>query len=218
MPNAIGQQNGVTTFRFVVVASIRQGKNMTRGIKDEPPLPANFVVYDYLNPSPYFSQDKIDFIESIRADFSAGDLIIIRGIESFIFNKNTGIVSDTSIPGLRKDLPSDYIYVKRFSTDRFQKMMDEFLSFVPPDFPTEDLYKCHMPGCRVIAPNGDRYYPFAFHGNLEQWRKRLEASADFHQTLLGQFDHGKFVLSDGQRFDFSALKVENAEKDFPKSW
>jgi hypothetical protein len=214
------RENDINNFRFNVVPSTRQLNDMiTRDSQGQLSLPPHFVVYDYLNPSHFFTQDEIKVIESIRDYFSEEDLEVIRNIESSIFNKNTGLVNNSFIPGLRQDPPRGYLYVRRFSKDKFGKMMDLFLDYVPSDFPVEDRYRCNMPGFRVTVPNGDRYYPFAFHGNLEQWRKRLKESADFHHTLLGQFDHGKFVLSDGESFNFSAIKVERVwTRDFPKSW
>jgi hypothetical protein len=58
-----------------------------------------------------------------------------------------------------------------------------------------------------------------FHGNLDEWRKRLLHSAMVHHTLLGDFQHGKFLLSDGRRFDFSAIVVDRVKnRTYPKDW
>ncbi len=185
----------------------------------EKPLPSNFVEYDHLDPSPHFTKQQIDYIESIRDDFNAEDLARIRDIEWFMLNLNVEGMAEGVIPGLRTKPGIGCLYIRRYSTEKYTKMIDAFLDYIPKDFPKEHVLKCYMPSYRVTLPTGDQFYPIVFHGDLNAWRKRLEESAYVHHTLTGHFDHGKFVVSDGRRFDFSAIKVDKVKSEpIPKAW
>ncbi len=98
-------------------------------------------------------------------------------------------------------------------------MMDRFWGYVPDGFPQERVDRCRMPAVRVTIPDGDRYYPFVFRYDLDQWRSRLLGAADLHHTLIGEFDRGEFVLSSGQKFSFAALELDRLKsRDYPEDW
>ena len=178
--------------------------------KDQPLAP-HFVVYDYSNPSPLFTYEQVQRIESIRKDFNEEDLTRIRKIEKWILNTNTGWLNSPAITGLRPKSTNGHRYLKRFSADRYADMIDTFLDQVHYGVPATSL-PCHMPGLRVTLPNGDKFYPILFHDDLEKWARVLDEAAALFKTELGQFDHGKFVVSNGEVYPFSSICIDKLEK------
>ena len=76
-----------------------------------------------------------------------------------------------------------------------------------------------MPGLRVTLPNGDKFYPILYHGDIEKWPRVLDETAAFFKTELGQFDHGKFVVSNGDVYPFSSIGIDELEiVPPPKDW
>lgn len=187
--------------------------------------PAHLIDYDPIDPSPEFTQEQIKFIESVRAHISGEDLAALRRFEWFQLNLNwkqfgePPLLGYGAVPGLRDGPGVGTLYVRRFSSDRHAKMMDSFLDYIPEGFPEGDVRRCHMPGYRLETPNTDVYYPIVFNGNITEWRRRLTESSKIHHTVLGEFDNGKFVLPDGKKFSFGALKLDRLKsKVYPKDW
>ena len=188
-----------------------------------PDAKPHIVEFDPDAPASVFTREQIDYVNSIAEYLSPSQVEGVRRLEHLIFNRNVNACAWFFVPGLRGDTNFDgtdegIVYVKRFSSARYAKMMDLFLDHEPSDFPKEGSGG-NMPGYRVTLPNGDRFYPIAFFGDLVAWRKRLRESADLHGTELAHFDRGTFVVSDGQRFAFADLRIEALEtRRTPSSW
>ena len=116
---------------------------MKRSMTDFPPLPSNFVVYDPDNPSPYFSPEKIAYIESIKDDFSDEEVKQIRRMERFTFNLNMGGGGADEIPGIRKHPVEQHLYFKRFSPASWRADVKTLMARIPDEF--ADRRRCLMP-------------------------------------------------------------------------
>lgn len=182
------------------------------------PLPDNFIVYNHDRPSPYFPPEKVAYIESINSDFSEEELRAIRSMERFAFNLNTGGVGGDEFAGLRKQEKEDSLYFRRFSDEPWKDVVKSFMARIPPDFEYRRRTLMHLH--RATLPNGDRYYPITFRGDLDAWRRHLHQAAVGCGTLLGWFEKGKFVLSDGSKVGFLDLKWDRLlhRQRIPKKW
>ena len=197
---------------------------MNNGSKDRALMPPNFIAYDDECPSPQFSREDIGYIESIKGFLSEEGQKKCRDVEWFTLNINTGVISCGDIPGLRGDRNFwgsiiGNIYVKRFSSQSYETMMDKFLAPILQDIPFEGRDACVMHPFRVALPNGDKFYPYSVGGDLRAWRRRLQECADTHHTVLGHFERGNFIVSDGGIFGFDTLEVDRIKSRLtPKSW
>ena len=193
-------------------------KRKRQKVDKDTPLAPHFVFYDYTNPSPAFTEKDVSYIEMPSEYLGDEDLARVRGIEDWVLNTNTGWLNSPAIPGLRPRSTNGHRYVRRYSDDSYERMMDTFLEHIEPKFLPRGL-PCNMPGFRVTVPNGDRYYPIMFHDDLEKWVRVLDEAAAFFQTDLAQFDRGKFVVSGGVIHPFSSVEIEPLEEvPPPKDW
>ena len=86
-------------------------------------------------------------------------------------------------------------------------MRKEFADRVKPDDPSDQIGGYHGEALRLTSPDGEHFYPIYYHGNLPAWRKRLDETVAFFDTLIGRFQHGKFVVSDGRQIEFADMDV-----------
>ena len=184
-------------------------------------LRPHLIEYDRNDPSPHFTSAHIRYIETRQDGFSESELAWIRDYEYFIFNLyyTKGLVARV-IPGLRSYPGAETQYVMRYNTMNYQSMMDDFLSYKSPDLPEGLSDYCNMPGCRFTTLDKAHFYPINYHEDLPGWRKLISESAKLHDTLTGQLEGGKFVLSDGRRVSFSDLTVASltGQVPYPPDW
>ena len=168
----------------------------------------DLIEYDRSNVSPHFTTEMIQFRESRQQGLSARDHAKLDEIEFFILNLNSGGFVSCAVPGLRANPLTEVRYLKRFNKERIEIMMSKFMGYVPHDFPSDQIDRCYFKAFRLKTPDGGKFYPITYNGNLPAWRKRLDDNAAFFKTLIGRFENGKFVLSDGQRIEFADMEVE----------
>ena len=168
----------------------------------------DLIEYDREHPSSHFSSEWVRYIESRQIGLSERDHQRLDQIEFFILNLNHGGLISCAIPGLREVPSIEVRYVKRFSTIGYWRMINEFFEYIPPDFPQDQVGRCNMPAFRLTLPDGAQFYPVQYNGDFLAWRKRLDDSAAFFKTLIGRFENGKFVVSDGRQLEFADMDVE----------
>lgn len=181
----------------------------------------HLIEYDRNNPSPKFSDELIQLIETIQDGFSESELALIRDYEYFIFNiyfPNELICRQ--IPGIRPNKNFEVVYIMRFNNDDYRSMMNRFLEHIPADAPSDLTAHCNMPGERLTIPDGSKFYPINYHYDLAAWRRQISESAKLHNTKTGRFENGKFVLSDGQTINFSDLVITGltGQVPYPADW
>ena len=180
----------------------------------------HLIEYDRESPSPLFSAEMIAWINSIQDGFSTAELAWLHENEYFILNTIVGDLIGHVVPGLRPQPSTETEYVRRYNSADCKAMMDEFLSYVPPGLTKEFLDYCNRPRYRVTMANGDRFYPVEYHNDLAAWRRQVSESAKLRGTITGRFEHGKFVLSNGQKINFSDLTVARLfdYESYPSDW
>ena len=167
----------------------------------------DLIEYDRNNVSPYFTLDLIRYVEGRQTGLTERDHAKLDEIEWFILSLYTGRLTSLAIPGLRVYPRTEHCYIKRFNQNPYRSMKKEFMDYVPPDCPSNQIGGYHGEALRLTSPDGEHFYPIYYHGNLSAWRKRLDDTATFFKTLTGRFQHGRFVVSDGRQIEFADMDV-----------
>lgn len=183
-------------------------------------LRPHLVEYDRDNPSPRLSEPFLRYVRSVQSGFSKQELDWLNEYEFFIFNTFDGYWTERAVPGLRAKKDIETHYVRRYSSADYRSMMNEFLEYIPSGFPKNLTNYCYMPNYRLTLTNGDKFYPICCRNDLAGWRIQIVESAKLHCTTTGQFESGKFVLSNGQRINFSDLTVASlaGREPYPSDW
>lgn len=63
-------------------------------------------------------------------------------------------------------------------------------------------------GCTITIPEGLDFYAIGYHGDIDGWRKDIEAGAQALGLLLAHIDNDRFVISDGRSFALSECVVK----------
>jgi hypothetical protein len=185
-------------------------------ISSDAPYGHLLVEYDPQNPDPCFTPECIAYIEARQSGLTRRDIAKLDEIEWFTCHRHTRTMNQVAIPGLRPGGRWDTCYVKRFNTDPYLLMLNEFLAYIPDGFPEEQADRWIIEGYRLTSGNGEQFYPIDYNGNLVAWRKRMLDNAEHFGTLIARFDHGRFVVSDGRETEFADMSVAIANgKDIP---
>ncbi len=183
---------------------------------DSQPYRHLLVAYDPKNPDPCITPEFIRYIESRQPGLTDRDIAKLDEIEWFTFHRQLKKLNEFAIPGLRPDHYTETRYVRRYSAKRYWTMISEFLSYMPSDFPVDQAGRCLLPGYRLTCSDGSHFYPVEYNGDLPVWRKRLADNAVHFETLIGYFDHGRFVISDGREIEFADMEVASTpQKSIP---
>lgn len=180
-------------------------------IRDDHPYKHLMVEYDPKNPDPLFTQAQINYIESRQAGLTERDIAKLDEIEWFIGHRHLKTLASFAIPGLRPSGLHEIRYFKRFDSQPYVEMNKQFFSYVPPDFPIDQVDRCFLQSIRLKDTEENCFYPISYNGNIPAWRKRMLDNADHFETTIGYFDHGRFVVSDGREVEFADMDVLGLE-------
>ena len=165
------------------------------------------VEYDPDNVDPCFPPDVIRYIESRQAGLTPRDIAKLDEIEWFVFHRQLKTFTSFAVPGLRELKLLEVRYFKRYNKNKYRKMINDFVAYVPPDFPSDQVDRRLLVACRLTSPDGSQFYPIQYNGDFVAWRKRMMDNAAHFGTMIGYFDHGRFVVSDGQEIEFADMDV-----------
>ncbi|WP_329914948.1 hypothetical protein [Stenotrophomonas sp. SMYL86] len=62
--------------------------------------------------------------------------------------------------------------------------------------------------CRIVAPNGQCYQCLTFHGDLDGWRKAVEAAAKARGIGLARIEGHRLKISEDQSFALEECRIE----------
>ena len=183
-------------------------------------IPPRAYPYNYDRLLPPFTAENTAALESIKEFLSDSELDQARRLETVYFSSVFQRVVGTFIPGLRHYDTSFCLYVRRFNSIYYEELLENFMDAVYTGCLKEDLGGIHWDWFRVTVPDGDRYYPLDFHGNLQGWIDRMIAVATEKGTTMGWFDKGKFCLTDGRKMAFGDLCIERLKggEPIPNDW
>ncbi|CNI82179.1 Uncharacterised protein [Yersinia rohdei] len=63
-------------------------------------------------------------------------------------------------------------------------------------------------GCNITLPDGQLFYAMGYHGDIEGWRKDIEAGAKRLGLFLAHIEGDRFIVSDGRSFALSECTIE----------
>ncbi len=63
-------------------------------------------------------------------------------------------------------------------------------------------------GCSITPLDGPLFHAVIYHGDIDGWRKDIEAGAKGMGLLLAQIEGDQFVITDGRSIPLSECKIE----------
>jgi len=100
----------------------------------------------------------------------------------------------------------EFIYYENFHTSsassQFRKLLASAGEF------TASSGGIVSDSCRITLPNGQRFLALSFHGDLDGWRKAVEAGARNLGLSLARIEDDHLIISDGQSVPLSECKVD----------
>ncbi|NKL63761.1 hypothetical protein [Rhizobium leguminosarum] len=110
------------------------------------------------------------------------------------------------IPGTQPVDGVEFVYFSDDGKNKFAKQFNNLTLDVEPRAATRG--GMNERGCRITPPNGPLFHAVGYHGDVEGWRKDVQAGAKARGLLLAQIEDGDFIVSDGRRFALSECQVE----------
>lgn len=111
------------------------------------------------------------------------------------------------IPGMEKIEGMVVVYFSdNGKKDSFKKKFNNLICFTEPPF-AKNGGSSEL-GCTVTLPEGLPFYAIEYHGDIDGWRKDIEAGAQGLGLLLAHIENDRFVVSDGRSFTLSECVVK----------
>lgn len=116
------------------------------------------------------------------------------------------ITRERAIPGTGPEGAEKVRYV---SFDESQKPSEIFESVVwkikPPMVKNGGV---NLENFTITTPDGARFYPLKYHGDVMGWQKQIEAGAEMLGLFTAKIDSDALSLSDGRSYPLSACTIE----------
>lgn len=100
----------------------------------------------------------------------------------------------------------EFIYYEddgiRSASSQFRKLLDSAGEFTASSGGTVS------DSCRIALPNGQCFLALSLHGDLDGWRKAVEAGARNLGLRLARIEDDHLIISDGQSVPLSECKVD----------
>ncbi len=114
--------------------------------------------------------------------------------------------ADRIAPGINPVAGVEFFYYEDFHTgsasSQFRKLLDSAGEF------TASSGGIVSDSCRITLPNGQCFLALSFHGDLDGWRKAVEAGARNLGLRLARIEDDRLIIFDGQSVPLSECKVD----------
>lgn len=110
------------------------------------------------------------------------------------------------IPGTVAIDGSEFVYFSDDGVSHFRKQFKKLTEFTNP--PNAKSGGVSERGCKVTLPDGQLFHAIGYHGDIEGWRKDIEAGARALHLLLARIEGSVFVVSDGRSFPLDECKID----------
>ncbi|MBW8775743.1 MAG: hypothetical protein JF596_12175 [Stenotrophomonas sp.] len=114
--------------------------------------------------------------------------------------------ADRIAPGINPAAGVELFYYEDFHTgsasSQFRKLLDSAGEF------TASSGGIVSDSCRITLPNGQCFLALSFHGDLDGWRKAVEAGARNLGLRLARIEDDRLIIFDGQSVPLSECKVD----------
>jgi hypothetical protein len=113
---------------------------------------------------------------------------------------------DKTIPGTVVREGREVVYFSDDGKTDFNSQFERLTKNVNPRHATRGGKTSQ--GCRLWLPDGTLFHPVSYHGDVEGWRKDIEAGARQLNLLLARVEGNRLVVSDGRSFALADCKVK----------
>ena len=110
-----------------------------------------------------------------------------------------------AIPGVLPIEGQQVIYFSDDGNNSLRKQFSAITCFVDP--PNAKCGGVNDRGCQIVPPNGPAFYAISYHGDLDGWRRDIEAGAKGLGLLLACIENEKFVISTGESIPLKDCKI-----------
>lgn len=111
-----------------------------------------------------------------------------------------------NVPGVTAVDEQQVVYFSDDGKNKFRKQFNNITCFSEP--PNAVRGGVNDRGCKVTPPAGPIFYAISYHGDLDGWRKDIEAGAIGLGLLLAKIKGDQLVISDGRSILLSDCKIE----------
>lgn len=173
-------------------------------------LPFHYVDYVRESPHPKFTPFQIEYIRSIDDILTPQEVDAVYEAESFRIRLEDGEVRCREVPGLRPRYGNTVVWVQRYSDELFAEFMEKVMDHIAahPCGPKWFL-RFGIP-FRILIEGTGTFYPLSYGEADTKSRDRVRGRMAEVGALTGEFENGKFVLSDGRIFPVAAMRIERA--------
>ena len=179
---------------------------------NRPARPAffHYVEYSREDPHPKFTGPQLDYIRSIDGILTPQELDTVSSAESFRVRLEDGEVSCREVPGLRPRYGNTVVYIQRYSDERFAKFMEKVMDQIAGEPQGPKMFPRFISPVRVTIQGVGTFYPISYGVGAVQWREKVRRKMAEVGALTGEFENGRFVLSDGGVFPVAAMQIERS--------
>lgn len=110
------------------------------------------------------------------------------------------------VPGTTVVDGQQVVYFSDDGKSKFRKQFDCITCFTEP--PNAVRGGVNERGCKITPPSGPLFHAISYHGDLDGWRKDIEAGAEGLGLLLARIEGDQFVITDGRSIPLSDCKIE----------
>lgn len=110
------------------------------------------------------------------------------------------------IPGADGATTRGVIYFSDDGKNKFSKQFKNITCFANP--PNATNGGVSEGGCKIVPPDGPIFHAAIYHGDLDGWRKDVEAGAKGLGLLFARIEGDLFIISDGRLVPLSNCKIE----------
>lgn len=111
-----------------------------------------------------------------------------------------------NVPGVTVVDGQQVVYFSDDGKNKLRKQFNNITCFSEP--PNAVRGGVNDRGCKVTPPSGPIFHAISYHGDLDGWRKDIEAGAMGLGLLLAQIKGDQLVISDGRSIPLSDCKIE----------
>jgi len=110
------------------------------------------------------------------------------------------------IPGTVAVEGTEFVYFADDGKNKFRQQFRNLTEFTTP--PNAKHGGANERGCKITLSSGQLFHAIGYHGDLEGWRKDIEAGAQALHVPLARIEGDTFVISDGRLCPLSECKIE----------
>ena len=111
-----------------------------------------------------------------------------------------------TVPGTMLVAGQQVVYFSDDGKNTFRKQFDDITFFTEP--PNALSGGVNERGCRITPPSGPLFHAISYHGDLDGWRKDIEAGARGLGLLLARIQGDQFIVTDDRSIPLSDCKIE----------